>query len=55
MKMLSEADVITSFRDKALKKLGLDYETLHENVLVLYTDKCVGTVNEDQKKIRAWI
>ena len=31
MKMLSEADVvITSFRDKALKKLGLDYETLHE-------------------------
>lgn len=31
MKMLSEADiVVTSFRDKALKKLGLDYETLHE-------------------------
>ncbi len=30
-KLLADADiVITSFRDKALKKLGLDWETLHE-------------------------
>ncbi len=31
MKLLSEADIfITSFRDGALKRLGLDFETLHE-------------------------
>lgn len=30
-KMLSEADImVTSFRDPALKKLGLDYESVHE-------------------------
>lgn len=30
-KMLETADVlVTSFRDKALKKLGFDYETIHE-------------------------
>lgn len=31
MKLIEDADIlVTSFRDKALKKLGLDYETLHE-------------------------
>lgn len=31
MKMLSDADImITSFRDSALERLGLDFETLHE-------------------------
>lgn len=31
MRLLADADiVVTSFRDKALEKLGLDYESLHE-------------------------
>lgn len=43
MKLLSEADIlITNWRDKALKKNGLDYETLKEKFPKLVYGMCTG-------------
>ena len=46
MDLLSTADVfVNGVRDKALKRMGLDYETLHENSLVLFGLRCAVMAN----------
>lgn len=45
-KMLEDANAfITSARDKALKKLGIDWETLHAKFLNSYTVIAADTAN----------
>lgn len=45
-KMLDDADImVTSFRDKALVKLGLDWESIHKKHPHLVWVKCAVTAN----------